>query len=406
MLFRSEDIENRHFWCKEQLGIYEDVYSKMNIRPMRPLDMDNLRSKKEFEVPLAITERMGLHPLMAIQCDYHEYYVQQFYSTLAFRSDPNITMTWLTGEEECEANFHDFARILGYAFPGSDGAGQIVHNLEHPDERVFNDLFEAGQPINLTAGLLPLYGELVKFFRMNIAPSGGNNDAIRASLINLLYFAYEVANDPNPGPHNKLDVMDYIYKEMFDAMVCRTTISYAPYIWMLIKNTALDLSFRTRDLVAHELKKPYVPKNKPFAPIARDSFMADARASSHGRTSAQNLKPTLAKEVKQLNWFQKYLLCMNVDIRKEQHRAHNERLDILHNQDVLIHHVTKHRGNPPVRKRAPSYQEWNNNSEIDWIEIEKQLKGSSAEGPSQPAQEDEEEDGEESESSYDFDAEV
>ena len=164
-------------------------------------------------------------------------------------------------------------------------------------------------------------------------------------------------------------------------------------------------------MVAHELKKPYVPKNKPFAPIARDSFMADARASSHGRTSAQNLKPTLAKEVKQLNWFQKYLLCMNVDIRKEQHRAHNERLDILHNQEVLIHHVTRQRGNPPVKKRAPSYQEWNNNSEIDWIEIEKQLKGSLAEGPSQPAQEDDEDDGDDgndgqdSGDSYNFDSE-
>ena len=32
---RDEDIENSHFWCKEQLGIYEDVYSQMNIRPMR-----------------------------------------------------------------------------------------------------------------------------------------------------------------------------------------------------------------------------------------------------------------------------------------------------------------------------------------------------------------------------------
>ena len=62
---------------------------------------------------------------------------------------------------------------------------------------------------------------------------------------------------------------------------------------------------------------------------------------------------------------------MNVEIRKEQHRAHNERLDILHNQAVLIHHVTKHKGHPPAQKPAPSYKEWNNNSDIDWIEIEK-----------------------------------
>ena len=44
---------------------------------------------------------------------------------------------------------------------------------------------------------------------------------------------------------------------------------------------------------------------------------------------AQTHKPTLAKEVKQLSWFQKYVLCMNVEIHKEQHRTHNERLDIL-----------------------------------------------------------------------------
>ena len=72
---RDEDIENPHFWCKEQLGIYEDVYSQMNIRPMRPLDMKYLRGKAEFEVPLDITQKMGLHHLMSIQCDYHEYYV-------------------------------------------------------------------------------------------------------------------------------------------------------------------------------------------------------------------------------------------------------------------------------------------------------------------------------------------
>ena len=120
---RDQDIENRHFWCKEQLGIYEDVYSQMNIRPMRPLDMAHLRKKSVFEVPLDITQKMGLHHLMSIQCHYHEYYVQQFFSTLAFKSDEAITMVWLTGEEECEANFYDFAEVLGYEFTGNNEVG-------------------------------------------------------------------------------------------------------------------------------------------------------------------------------------------------------------------------------------------------------------------------------------------
>ena len=79
--------------------------------------------------------------------------------------------------------------------------GSWVHGLDHPDKTVLDDLFEFGQPINLTAWLLPLYNQLVNLFRMNIAPSGGNNDAICASLTNLLYFAYEVAHDTRPGLH-------------------------------------------------------------------------------------------------------------------------------------------------------------------------------------------------------------
>ena len=79
---------------------------------------------------------------------------------------------------------------------------------------------------------------------------------------------------------------------------------------------------------------------------------------------------------------------MNVEIRKEQHRAHNERLDILQNQVVILHRAKHTEGHPPAQKPAPSYKEWNDTSDIDWIEIEKQLQGTSAEGPSQPAPDD------------------
>ena len=94
---------------------------------------------------------------------------------------------------------------------------------------------------------------------------------------------------------------------------------------------------------------------------------------------------------------------MNVEIRKEQHRAHNERLDILHNQAIVLHHVKQTKVHPPAQKPAPSYKEWNNNSEIDWIEIEKQLQGASAKGPSQPAPVDDEGNDESSEDSFNYD---
>ena len=67
---------------------------------------------------------MGLHHLMSLQCDYHEYNVQQFFSTLAFKGDEALTMQRMTGDDECEANFYDFADVLGYSFEGNEQVGR------------------------------------------------------------------------------------------------------------------------------------------------------------------------------------------------------------------------------------------------------------------------------------------
>ena len=77
--------------------------------------------------------------------------------------------------------------------------------------------------------------------------------------------------------HNKLDVMDYIYKEMFDAMVCRTTIPYAPYIMDAHQEHCLEPQvFRSRDLCSSLNKEAICPQSKALCSY-RDSFMADAR---------------------------------------------------------------------------------------------------------------------------------
>ena len=75
---------------------------------------------------------------------------------------------------------------------------------------------------------------LVRIFRQNVDPSGGNNDSLQGHLVDLLLFAHEVANSEEPDVDYSLDVMDYIYHEMYDAMINRHTIPYAPYIMILI----------------------------------------------------------------------------------------------------------------------------------------------------------------------------
>jgi hypothetical protein len=52
---------------------------------MHVLDHTHLRKKSEyFGDALGIMRRLGLFPLMDIQCHYNEKIIQQFYATLTF----------------------------------------------------------------------------------------------------------------------------------------------------------------------------------------------------------------------------------------------------------------------------------------------------------------------------------
>jgi hypothetical protein len=308
-------------------------------------------------------------------------------------------MTWMTDHLKCESNFRVFGDVLGYTFQGANAlVGYRVHGPDNPRKDVLQDLYESGYPVGKVAGLLPLYAQLVLLFRDNIAPSGGNNDAVRTSLVNLLHFASRAAHDRRVGQHFNLDVMDFIFNEMFDAMVSGHSIPYAPYIMLLLKNTLGDEYFSDADCIDHKKKKPYVKKRTP-APSG-GTFMADARAS--GTHASMPRVPSIAKEVKQLNWFQRNILCMNVDIRKEQYQAHLERQQLAHNQALMLHHLKNSQAPPPKQKTPESYKKWTA-SPVDWVEIEKQLYLAPSRSSAQPEQGDDVE--EDSEAAYESEAE-
>jgi hypothetical protein len=119
--------------------------------------------------------------------------------------------------------------------------------------------------------------------------------------------------------------MDYIFYEIFDAMVSYTCLPYAPYIQLLINDTAVaeDLSQYAR--MEHRPKKTYVKMKQ--AALAAGSFLGDARTSgtTHRRQTSSHF---IQKEVKKLNWFQRNVLCINVGI---QHTQDAEREDHIRN---------------------------------------------------------------------------
>ena len=60
---------------------------------------------------------------------------------------------------------------------------------------------------------------------------------------------------------------------------------------------------------------------------------------------------------------------MKIDIHKAQFRAHCERQDISHTQELILHHVTGGKGRPPKAQPYPDYKQWNT-AQYNWIEIE------------------------------------
>jgi hypothetical protein len=134
--------------------------------------------------------------------------------------------------------------------------------------------------------------------------------------------------------------MDYIFREIFDAMVSRTSMPYAPYIQLLINSTVVAKDMSQFPFVDHKFKKAYT-KRKTTAPIT-GSFMGYARSSAQapGRSIAH-------REVKKLNWFQRNVLCMNIEIHKENFEASRQRSDIQHTQAVIRHKLSGEQGPPP-----------------------------------------------------------
>jgi hypothetical protein len=216
----------------EQLYIYQDIFAPMKkpIRPMHPIDLAFLKSKEYFVPVVQVVER-----LLTCKCDYDLQLILQFYATLSFTGDDERTFKWMTGTRYYESTFTRFAAVLGYPFDGpTNPVGHRIHSLIPVDKEQLSDLYGPKGIVGEVVGLLPLYDLLVHIFRENIALSGGNNDAIRGSLVDLLIYAHECAKSTDPNADFSLDVMDFIFNEMFDAMVSRGSLPYAPFIMRLI----------------------------------------------------------------------------------------------------------------------------------------------------------------------------
>jgi hypothetical protein len=192
---------------------------------------------------------------------------------------------------------------LGFEFAGPNALGARFFNPEGPNKDSFYEFYSSTREVGTITGLLPLYDQLQHLFRDTIAPSGGNNDAIRTSLINLLYYAHHCDSSTDEYADFRIDIMDFIFNEMHAAWLGWVTLPYAPYIMLLMKHVVHD-----QDLpgdVDHKVKRPYVKRKgaraiAPTSPAAdHDTSMRDAcsNASAHTQYAAARF---VSRKVKQL----------------------------------------------------------------------------------------------------------
>ncbi|KAK1667327.1 hypothetical protein QYE76_055486 [Lolium multiflorum] len=387
---RDEEIEGRRYWCIEQEFIYKDVYEPMkNLRPMQAINVDILAVNDHFEDAIWVAGRMGLLEIMKIQCDYSPDLVKQFFATLAIRKDEEHTMEWMTGSTHCSATLRQFAGFLGVPVDG----GRRLHGPQQTDKNALVHLYTSAGKIGQAKGLLPIYSQLLRFFRATICPSGGNNDALRGALVNLMHLSYKCARDVTEERDYTLDVMDFIFHEIHDAMVSRTTIPYAPYIQLLINNSVAvcDEDLSGYPLVKHSVKKAYKLKPVSSAVPAPDTFMGDARSSGFAPARHPDV-PAMRKQVSRLSWFQRHILCMNIEIHKENYAASRERSEIKHTQAVILHKLSGDQGPPPQPPAHQGYSGWHS-AQVPWSDLDDCLQRSniSRRSPDAPDTDEEEE---------------
>ncbi|KAK1661718.1 hypothetical protein QYE76_049877, partial [Lolium multiflorum] len=186
---RNNRVTDKRFHNKTQEEIFYEIYIpfKKGVAPQHAIDTGKMAANKYFEEAYAMCGEFGLYPIMELNKDYDVGLIQQFYATVHFEQDEAKTFRWMSHERLLESNLAKFGAALGYPrYPGVDANGWRCHDSSWAQTR---------------------------------------------EVLEHLYI---------PRAPVKLDVMDYIYHEMWSCVMEKKLPAYAPYIMKLIEDTWME----------------------------------------------------------------------------------------------------------------------------------------------------------------------
>jgi hypothetical protein len=319
--------------------------------------------------------------------------VQQLFDTLEFDNRDNLGFTWMTNDVRKFSNFTRFGQLLGYEFDGLETPnGHRLHlDTSEYSKNKMTPLYALGGKPGDTSNLLPIYDILLRMFRANISPSGGNNDAIIGGLVHLLHHAYVVYEEGEFCEEKEIDVLHFIFFEMHLAMIDKKIPPYAPYILKLIldkddeEEREEEEEIQFANIQEHKLIKLY-KKTAHLMTSAQDTFspsgyMDDNRYTSGSRRkNADPPSGQMVHEFKKLKWWQRALFCMNSHVRQTQYKDYVEHKRVRAKQrdlDARLKIVENCKGastqdEDPEQANSEftlSFGKWNKRSSFDWKEL-------------------------------------
>jgi len=255
----AQDIR---FHRREQELIYSEVYGKLSKRvpvcAQKVLDFPHMRTHPYYVDAVWISERLGLHGLMQFKQDYNISLIYQFFATVVFDTNEERTMTWKTGHVECKSNFIEFAKILGYPYDGASvPSGVWMHSeVRESDKKKMAPMYWDKKAVGTGQGLHTLFNLLLRMFRETIAPRARNLDEIHQGTSNLLMRSLMLYRKGPDYECEGIDVMDFIFQEMWLCLLNKKTPVYATYVMALIIAKAPGERLCTINLVTHESVRP------------------------------------------------------------------------------------------------------------------------------------------------------
>jgi hypothetical protein len=235
------------------------------------INVEYMRKNSEyFGEALAMCEEFGLIPLMQFVHNWDEELVVQFYSTVYFTEDDDRTIKWLTNGRLLEATWEEFGDSLGYPIldtsKDEDANGWRCHYSDYVDHKdTMAPLYIWGhENPDKTSTLAPEYHILLRIYRENIAAKVGNFDEVHGFIVNLMVNSHKMKGTGVP-----LDVMDFLYNELYFGVIEKRSCPYAPFVMKLICDTWLK-TFKTNigatehlNLTFHEVNRIRIMAHLP-----------------------------------------------------------------------------------------------------------------------------------------------